>query len=460
MILSPDLEAVECLDATPHGWRSDATYATGEDAFHSAKEGITAPLALAEMAGWLAGPEAALRTFLPGRLRRRPAGVPSHVELPGVAGARRVDLAAGLLAAIGLTSEFARLVVLCGHGSTTVNNPYAAGLACGACGGQPGAQNARVGVGLLNDPAVRVGLADRGIAVPDDTWFLAAEHDTASDDVTLFDLDAVPASHAEDVVAARAQLLAAGQELRSERAEQLPGTTRRLRRRGSAGGGRSLGARDDGRLRRRGQDWAEVVPEWGLAGTAAMVIAPRAVTAPADLARRVFLHSYEPEQDPDGSVLAAILGGPLVVGHWISSQYFFSSVDPEAFGAGTKATHNILGGAATLSGPDGDLRRGLPLQSFRVGDVRIHQPLRLLAVIQAPLERIDAALAAAPDAERLVDGGWLALAARADVGSPWSRRREGSWAPWAGLGPDTADRPVRPAPPAPPAPSAPPGAPT
>ena len=50
-----------------------------------------------------------------------------------------------------MTGDFARLVLLAGHGSSTVNNPYATGLDCGACGGHTGEANARVAAGLEDE---------------------------------------------------------------------------------------------------------------------------------------------------------------------------------------------------------------------------------------------------------------------------------------------------------------------
>ena len=100
-------------------------------------------------------------------------------------------------------------------------------------------------------------------------------------------------------------------------------------------------------------------------GNAAVVVGPRSLTAGRDLQRRVFLHSYDPVEDRDGAALGAILTGPLVVGHWISTQYYFSSVDPVRHGAGTKPLHNVVGGIGVYEGPGGDLRVGLPLESVQ-----------------------------------------------------------------------------------------------
>ena len=95
-----------------------------------------------------------------------------------------VDLAASILRAMSLRQDFARLVLLAGHGAGTVNNPHAAALECGACGGHSGAVSARALAALLNEPAVRRGLVGHGIRIPEDTWFLGALHNTTTDEVT------------------------------------------------------------------------------------------------------------------------------------------------------------------------------------------------------------------------------------------------------------------------------------
>ena len=42
---------------------------------------------------------------------------------------------ATVLRILGLTNNFARLVLVCGHGSSSENNPFESALECGACGG-------------------------------------------------------------------------------------------------------------------------------------------------------------------------------------------------------------------------------------------------------------------------------------------------------------------------------------
>ncbi len=400
--------------------------AGAEDGFHAAKDDLAGPFALAEASGWVAGPLAAAKTVLAGpygRARhalRNAAVAPTTTDLElGFTPEERTGYAQVALTMMGLTSGFGRLVVLCGHGSTTENNPYASSLDCGACGGNRGGPNARTAATLLNADDVRAHLREVGIDVPADTWFVAAEHDTATDGVTVLDRHLVPASHRDVLASMEADLRTAGDELAAERCALLPGAPRRP------------SARRGGRhVRARSTDWAQVYPEWGLAGNAAFVVGPRALTAGLDLERRVFLHSYEASVDTDGAALETILTAPLVVAQWISCQYYFSSVDPQVFGSGTKTIHNVVGGIGVLAGHDGDLQLGLPWQSVADGRGLRHEPMRLLALVQAPLDRVQDIIDRNAVLQRLFGNGWVALAAREHGDEPWQRHTDRGWTPW------------------------------
>jgi uncharacterized protein YbcC (UPF0753/DUF2309 family) len=163
------------------------------------------------------------------------------------------------------------------------------------------------------------------------------------------------------------------------------------------------------------------------------------MTAGLDLAGRAFLHSYVAEHDPDGVALETIMTAPLVVAQWISAQYYFSTVDPEVFGAGDKMLHNPVGGVGVVVGQSGDLAVGLPLQSVLLGDQRAHDPVRLLAIVQAPLDRIHGIIERNPGLRQLVDGEWIHVVARAGEHDGWSvRRTDGGWEPWQAADPDAA----------------------
>lgn len=407
-------------------------------AFENAQHDTVSPFALAEAAGWFAGPAGAVRTVAPragaaiARILRRRVVPPASTEVSIESGfgiADRITYARVALGTMGLVRGFARLVVFCGHGSTTTNNPYQAALDCGACGGQRGGPTARTAAALLNDPAVRHGLAAEGIDIPDDTWFLAAEHDTAADRISVLDDHLVPAGHHGDLARVRRDLDAAGALLTAERNAALPQAPRRAR---------TDPERAARHARTRSADWAQVYPEWGLAGNAAFIVGPRASTRGIDLQRRAFLHSYRHHDDPDGTVLETILTAPLIVAQWINAQYHFSSVAPQVFGAGSKTIHNVLGGIGVLSGHAGDLQLGLPWQSVAVGDTLIHEPMRLLAVIHAPTQLIDTIVGRNRILQELLGGEWFTFTAPDPLTGGWSRRTAGGWQPWAaGPGPAT-----------------------
>ncbi|MEP6965666.1 MAG: DUF2309 domain-containing protein, partial [Polaromonas sp.] len=313
--------------------------------------------------------------------------------------AQRVSLAEGVLKAMGLRSGFARIVLLAGHGSQSANNPHAAGLDCGACCGQTGEVNARALAALLNDPALRQALAERQLVVPEMTHFLAGLHNTTTDEMHLFDVDLVPASHAQDLTRLRHTLLVAGAKTRAERAPLL--------------GLGDLCAQPDTLLqsvKKRANDWAQTRPEWGLANNAAFIVAPRSRSRAVNLAGRSFLHDYDWQGDADGSILELIMTAPMVVTHWINMQYFASTVDNARYGSGNKVLHNVVGGRiGVFEGNGGDLRIGLPLQSLHDGEKWMHAPLRLSVFIEAPRAGIEAVMNKHETVRQLVDNRWVHL---------------------------------------------------
>ena len=359
---------------------------------------------LGKLSGWL-------RPSAKPRARDDLAGLPTRYRsvcrpvLSGVDLGSQVQLAARVLHAMGLDHDLAPLVLLVGHGSQSHNNAHAAGLDCGACCGQTGEVNARVLAQLLNTPAVRSGLAEQGLHIPAQTVFLAALHNTTSDEIEWFDLDLLP-QHAQ----ARLQQLQtvfayASDQVRRERAPSL------------ALDPRSSQQQLLQQLRRRANDGAQTRPEWGLGGNASFIIAPRQRTQGLALDGRSFLHDYDASRDADGSVLELLMTAPMLVTHWINWQYHASVCDPLRLGSGNKVLHNVVGGhIGVFEGNGGDLRIGLSQQSLHDGRNWQHEPLRLTVVIDAPLAAIERVIAKHAIVRQLLDHGWLHLWQQSDAG--------------------------------------------
>ncbi len=315
--------------------------------------------------------------------------------------------AMAILRAMSLTRDFAPLVLLVGHGASVVNNAHAGALQCGACGGHAGDVNARLVAALLNDQQVRARLSEMGIEIPQTTRFVGALHDTVSDEVTLFDAEDGALGEAEGLATLRNTLAEAAALARAARAPLLPGAT------------------SSGSVLARAADWAQVRPEWGLAGCHAFIAAPRERTRHLDLGGKVFLHSYEWARDEQFATLELILTAPVVVASWISLQYYGSVVSPRAFGAGDKLIHNVVGGVGVLEGQGGPLRGGLPWQSVHDGKALVHEPLRLTVIVEAPREAVASILQRNPEVGALFDNGWLALYVMSENGTV-SHRYDGN----------------------------------
>lgn len=325
----------------------------------------------------------------------------------GMSGATKAATAAAVLKAMSLTSGHAPLVLLLGHGAQVTNNPHESAYHCGACGGHTGEVSARLLAQLLNDPETRTGLKDHGIVVAEDTVFVAGLHDTTTDRITLY-ADGLTPPQSRQLGETRQLLERAARVARAERALRLPGATAAS-------------------IMQRALNWAEVRPEWGLAGCSAFIAAPRAVTAGADLGGGSFLHSYDWKADRGFGTLELIITAPVVVASWISLQYYGSAVAPEVFGGGNKLIHNVVGGIGVLQGNGGTLRAGLPWQAVSDGERLVHEPLRLTVMIEAPQDAIGAVLARHPQVAALFDNGWLHLLALENGAVRARYRPGGTW---------------------------------
>lgn len=313
-------------------------------------------------------------------------------EVSGLTIDQQVSLAEDIISGIGLSDNIAPLVLFAGHASSSANNLHASGLDCGACGGHGGEVNAVVAARIFNNPEVRASLRNKGIPLPDDTVFLAAVHNTTTDELRL--LEVPEALQREDAKRLEKLFKRASEKCRGQRAPML-----KIDSEGSV----------YKRMAERSIDWSQVRPEWGLAGCAAFIAAPRHRSQRLQLGGRAFLHSYDWKKDEEFKTLELIMCAPMIVASWINLQYYGSTVDNQRFGSGNKTLHNAVSTIGVLEGNGGDLRVGLPWQSVHNGEQYMHDPVRLSVAIEAPLEALTAVILANSELKELLDHGWIHL---------------------------------------------------
>jgi uncharacterized protein len=372
--------------------------------YQSLKYNFTSPFFLAESLGLFSGVWMGLRTFFPlfaiklrDEMKKMIRSEPKErFMLDDISFDDQCNYAYGALKMMGIINNFAPIIVFCGHGSQTQNNAFSAALDCGACGGNSGGNNAYILAAILNNQEIRKYLKNRDILIPKDTCFLAAQHNTTTDEVKLYKGHIKESDILKKIEKLELDLASARKENNANRSEKLgfPKNT------------------DKSSLYTKlsSSDWAQVRPEWGLAKNASFIVGPRDITKNIDLQGRSFLHSYDYNQDEDNSILTTILTAPMIVAQWINCQYLFSTLDNVSYGAGSKVTKNITGKIGIMQGNASDLMSGLPLQSVNIDDkINYHQPIRLITIVCAPKEKISQVIGEQLVLQKLFGNGWVRL---------------------------------------------------
>ncbi|WP_042356777.1 DUF2309 domain-containing protein [Bacillus rubiinfantis] len=424
-------EAAPDTQLLPYKQRLQAAY-IAEKTLKTMKHQLLTSMVLPELTGPWLSLQTVARSFIPSKtgkvlrkLKESWLGKPaadltleqqtSEMEssLPiGFTSQEQVHYVRQALTMMGMTKDFAPLVIICGHGSRSTNNPYASALDCGACGGASSGFNARVLATLCNIPEVRTNLKNAGIVIPDDTVFAAAEHITTIDELHWLYVPELSQKAKQAFAEIEKALPSVTEEANAERMKQLADSFDSRYPKNAKGAAEVFA-----------EDWSEVRPEWGLARNAAFIIGDRVLTQECNLAGRTFLHNYHWQKDRNGDLLSAIISGPVTVAQWINLQYYASTVAPHYYGSGNKATQTITAGIGVMQGNASDLMLGLPWQSVMESDQSAyHAPLRLLVVIHAPKEYVERLLHHHHDFQQKVQNGWIRLA---------SLDPEGQWQCWS-----------------------------
>ncbi len=304
-----------------------------------------------------------------------------------------IDIVAGELKNTGLTTNFATLVYHFGHGGSSTNNPYFAGYNCGACSGRPSTVNARLFAKMANRKDVREGVRKLGVDIPDSTYFIGGYHDTTIDTFAYFDEDLIPENkqllHEEN----KEKFSVALDMNAKERARQFRLVN--LKRPASK-------VHKD--VIKRSYSLFEPRPEYNHSNNSLFIIGNRSLTKNLFLDQRAFLNSYDYKQDKDGKYLENILNAGTGVCGGINLEYFFSAVDNEKLGAGSKLPQNVVGLYAVANGVKGDLRPGLPWQM-----IDVHDPIRILTIVENTPDFVLDVLTRNPSTFDWYRKGWMKL---------------------------------------------------
>lgn len=303
--------------------------------------------------------------------------------------------AEGFLRGMGLVNNFAPIVYIVAHGSSSANNPHHGAHDCGACSGRPGATNARVQAFILNHPPVRQRLSAAGINIPETTQFVGSMHDTAADVIEYYDDDKLNTGNASEHLVNKQNFESALNLNAKERSRRFASinTRQQLEKVRKA-------------IHNRSVSLFEPRPELGHGTNTLAIIGRREITKSLFLDRRAFLNSYDPNTDPEGNILAAVMRPIGLVCGGINLEYYFSRVDNIKMGAGTKLPHNVMGLFGVSNSSDGDLRPGLPWQM-----IEVHDPVRLLVIVEHKPEIVLKAIQSSPEVFEWYANEWVHIIA-------------------------------------------------
>ena len=248
---------------------------------------------------------------------------------------------------------------------------------------------------MANHQIVRESLHEKGIDIPPTTQFIGGLHDTAADEIVFYEEHLLRDGNLE-------------RHLHNKKSfEKALDLNAKERSRRFASIDTKMGIKKIRKaIKDRSVSLFEPRPELGHGTNTLCIVGRRDMTKGLFLDRRAFLNSYNYKTDRDGHLLTGVMRplGPVCGG--INLEYYFSRVDNYKLGAGTKLPHNVMGLIGVANSSDGDLRPGLPVQM-----IEVHDPVRLLIVVEHFPEVIMKSIQSSPEMYEWYINEWVHLVA-------------------------------------------------